>query len=525
MYNSVYTPRKFLASYWLTGRVGLVPVLTLGTVRAAAFLTLAGLVSLMTLGQPASVHADSVSPTLSGSTVYGTTLTLTYDEALNENSVPDTTAIQVTVDDTERDVKGVLVENSEVILTLSLAVTSEQTVTVSYAVPTEAGASSIQDVASNAAPPFSGQAVPYADPCSSPEQSGSDNVEPSPVAVEVQAVPIVVDSTTEEYFVLYVSHELDGAEVEIPVSVTPGESGTTTLSENIPALPKERYRVEKYLFANPADVDGDCVDDITELEHMGRMNPVNGAPFIGPAHGAVGIPSDDMFTHLAWQSSGGITDINFALFGTDTGQPYLYFIDSYTPTNHTTFMSAIGLEATNVGVVTGGLSYHPELVSSDGSRGVYSYAFRRNLSSRSAEDLLTIHTVLAASIPALEDNLVLYLNNITLQYLQSQIPALRESRVPILFPDDLLADVDFLALNPGEGFGRLRVMEVEERPHPRDIVIYKALPNELPRVAGIISTVPQTPLAHVNLRAIQENVPNAFVRGALDDETLVLSQP
>ena len=59
-------------------------------------------------------------------------------------------------------------------------------------------------------------------------------------------------------------------------------------------------------------------------------------------------------------------------------------------------------------------------------------------------------------------------------------------------------------------------MDPDERPHPRDVVIYEALPNELPRVAGIISTVPQTALSHVNLRAIQDGIPNAFIRGALD---------
>ena len=42
-------------------------------------------------------------------------------------------------------------------------------------------------------------------------------------------------------------------------------------------------------------------------------------------------------------------------------------------------------------------------------------------------------------------------------------------------------------------------------------MIYDALPNELPRVAGIITSVPQTPLSHVNLRALQDGVPNAYV--------------
>ena len=45
-------------------------------------------------------------------------------------------------------------------------------------------------------------------------------------------------------------------------------------------------------------------------------------------------------------------------------------------------------------------------------------------------------------------------------------------------------------------------------------MIYEALPNNLPRVAGIISSAPQTPLSHVNLRAVQDGLPNAFIRDA-----------
>ena len=58
--------------------------------------------------------------------------------------------------------------------------------------------------------------------CPASEQSDDNNEAPTPVRVDVQAVPIVVDSTTEEYFVLYVQHDVDGNTVEIPVSVTVG---------------------------------------------------------------------------------------------------------------------------------------------------------------------------------------------------------------------------------------------------------------------------------------------------------------
>ena len=80
----------------------------------------------------------------------------------------------------------------------------------------------------------------------------------------------------------------------------------------------------------------------------------------------------------------------------------------------------------------------------------------------------------------------------------------------------------FVPLNKAVGFGLLRLMTLEQRPNPRDVVIYQALPNEMPRVAGVITTVGQTPLSHVNLRAVQDRVPNA-VAGKLLEDTAVTS--
>ena len=88
------------------------------------------------------------------------------------------------------------------------------------------------------------------------------------------------------------------------------------------------------------------------------------------------------------------------------------------------------------------------------------------------------------------------------------------SRIDILLDADIFDDADFVAMNPEVGYGRLQLLEPDDRPHPRDIVIYETLPNELPRVAGVVTTVPQTPLSHVNLRAIQNQIPNAYIRDA-----------
>ena len=334
----------------------------------------------------------------------------------------------------------------------------------------------------------------------------------NPVAVEVgvTTVPIVVESTTDEYFVLYARHELDAdTTMELAVLVARGEAGTTTLAENVEALPKERYRVEKYLVADPADVDGDCIDDITELNNLGQMNPVNPAAAIDISDGAVTVPNRAAFEALYNRRSQGY--IKFVLFGLDTARPGVYFMNVQTHRYHLHFLDAVGMDQYLPGTIVGEVIYDPKLVAPNGSPGVYWYWLRAGPPFRF---VARAHTVLAASMPLIDDNLAFFMGNHSLMY---ELPLYRASRILLVFEQDIHTKTGFAALNTGVGYGLLREMSGEERPNPRDIVIYETLPNDLPRVAGIISTVPQTPLSHINLRAIQDAVPNASIRDALDD--------
>ena len=120
-------------------------------------------------------------------------------------------------------------------------------------------------------------------------------------------------------------------------------------------------------------------------------------------------------------------------------------------------------------------------------------------------------------MPLLENSLALHVRNHELPHIQPDLPLHRESRINLVFDGDVYSGINFLALNPEEGYGLLQVLDADDRPYPRNIVIYEALPNELPRVAGIITTVPQTPLSHVNLRAVQDGIPNAYIRSIRDD--------
>ena len=318
---------------------------------------------------------------------------------------------------------------------------------------------------------------------------------------------MVVTSTTADYFVLYASHEVDGETEWYPVRVALGEAGTTTLAENVAALPVERYRVEKFSIDNPADVDGDCIDDITELA-AASMSPVNPADRLNRDDSVSTIPDHQTYERLAYVGSSGLGYLKFIIADANQDQPIVLFQDTKRTRFHT-LMSELGDRP-----IRGSLTYDPELVAADGSRGVYRYTIEGRAS---VERWDRAHTLVAASMPVLNDNLALWIVARKLPEIQEELQSGETFRAHLIFDEDVNGDAGFLALNPGEGYGLLRSLGADERPHPRDVVIYAALPNELPRVAGIISTVPQTPLSHVNLRATQEGVPNAYIADALDD--------
>ena len=301
-----------------------------------------------------------------------------------------------------------------------------------------------------------------------------------------------------------------------PVQVTVAEEGTTTLAENIAPLSMERYRMEKYLITSPADVDVDCIDDITELNDLGAKNPVNPAVTFNSNDGAVAIPDRETFEDLAFRYASGKTRVKFSIFDMDSNRPSIYFQNTAKFNHHSGFLSAIGID--RIPDTSGTVVYDPFLVAPDDSPGVYRYVITFGGESFAYHE--RIYTLIASSMPVVDDKLAFWISNAMLPGVRGELSTYRASRMNILFDEDVYPATNFTALNQAEGYGVLRHLESDERPHPRDVVIYEALPNELPRVAGIISTVPQTPLSHVNLRALQDDIPNAFIADALEDDAI-----
>ncbi len=350
-------------------------------------------------------------------------------------------------------------------------------------------------------------------------------VAPTPVAVAVTDVPIEVSSTTADYFVLYIRY---GGGIDLPISVTLGEAGTTTLKDRLRPLAANQYRVEKYTVAHPADIDGDCIDDLTELADMGTHNPLNPAQLSDSNLGMVALTSHDEFETLAYAGLSRpipghyLNDVQYVKFwvvDTTTARPSLYLMNTNTTYWHQDFAEKAGFRSRDA--VQGEIIFHPNVRAPDGSPGYYS--FSASLSHRGIfwfHRAERVNEILATALPFIDNNLAYYPPSSFVEFYETEKEEYAASRVNVLLEEDILPDIDFIPLNQAEGYGRLRLMEDGDRPSPFDVAIYTSLPNDLPRVAGTITTVPQTPLSHVNLRAIQNNLPNAFIRDALKEEAI-----
>ena len=115
---------------------------------------------------------DEVAPVLTGAAVNGSTLTITFSEALNQGSAPPAGAFAVTVARTARTVAEVALSGNAVTLTLGSAVASGETVTVGYTAPTGADAALLKDAAGNAAAGFTSEAVTNGTPAQNTTPTG-----------------------------------------------------------------------------------------------------------------------------------------------------------------------------------------------------------------------------------------------------------------------------------------------------------------------------------------------------------------
>ncbi|RAS63172.1 pyruvate phosphate dikinase-like enzyme [Lentzea atacamensis] len=104
---------------------------------------------------------------------------------------------------------------------------------------------------------------------------------------------------------------------------------------------------------------------------------------------------------------------------------------------------------------------------------------------------------------------------------EQEVAELPVERLPRILAHELFSTAEFVALNPGTTRGRLRAFRTEQEYRENmlewfDIVVMHRVPDDIPRLAGIINASHTTPLSHTNVLATGWSIPNAIQIGAFD---------
>lgn len=339
-------------------------------------------------------------------------------------------------------------------------------------------------------------------------------------------VQLTVKSSIDNYYILKIRHEVDNG-FDLATSMTKGDVGQTIITEPLGAYPIGHYLIQEFNIDTPADIDNDGFDDISEFQKSPLISPLNFASLTNIEDGFAVLDSFKTFKTLSvtkekvqWSEFlNGKTYVKFLITDFDTEKPKIYFINSETHNLHEDFAKAIGVNHLGDQVVKGQIIYHPTIVSNNGKLGTFTF----NYSSGKGQSFRVVrrtHELLASNMPLLENNFAYYITALNESAYTHEVEQYQKSRISVLFDADVFAEIDYWGLNPSEGYGFFTQGSLEEIPGPKDIVLYESLPNSLPRVGGIITTVLQTPLSHVNLRAIQNGVPNAFIKDPLSIDSI-----
>jgi pyruvate, water dikinase len=250
--------------------------------------------------------------------------------------------------------------------------------------------------------------------------------------------------------------------------------------------------------------------------------------------GARRLPDRDAFDRLARRDDVpgalGAREVKVLMTGVDGPSPQLFFMNTVNTPFHYEFATKVLRMGLSLGEFNSRTYFRDDRQNLAGSiiahdnfdgearRGLYSLEFWPTDPVGVAHVALAFASV-SEAMPFAKGILAYHPAGDTQEALYAREEAeYRRRGVRVISTDELFGGVSFSALNLGEGFGLLRLVGGSSSdlrpPTVRDVVVFETLPNDLPHVGGVISETPQTPLSHINLKAKQNDTPNAFVRGA-----------
>lgn len=224
-----------------------------------------------------------------------------------------------------------------------------------------------------------------------------------------------------------------------------------------------------------------------------------------------------------------LSEVKFLVTDIQTDNPQIFFINSNAFEYHWKFYNeALGWNLSlldfntrtytdfNRKLIAGGIVAHDRYSGEDYPDGIYTIEFWPGDPLHYDEVQMTFDLVTSAMLFA-EGRLVYHPAGETQVAICLQEYSLFEAgNVPVMHTSELFRGVDYSALNTGVACGILREGNSGGVLSTTDIPVFESIPNDISHVAGIITTIPQTPLSHINLKAKQNGTPNVYIPGFLE---------
>jgi len=334
----------------------------------------------------------------------------------------------------------------------------------------------------------------------------------------------------DHYAILFRSNNLKDWQ---PVDLSLADSAGAWLNDS--GAPREGGFFEVSLIpkSSPLDSDNDGRSDLEELTNATSASALNPANPLEAADGAISLPTLSVFDRLSkrdnFPGAQNVKEVKFLITDIQTN-PRLHFIDVKSHQFHFYFARDVlnrynynGGNAqfnretyfgnSNRRNLAGSLVAHDNYLSPDEKQGIYTLEFWPT-DPVPFQWIELAYTMISRSAPFM-DRLAYHAPSETQrEILREAQEQFDESFIHTIETDELFANTDFQPMHQRKAFGRLRVAGSGGTLSARDIVIFANLPNDLSLIAGIITEVPQTPLSHVNLKAQQNDTPNAFIANA-----------
>ena len=270
------------------------------------------------------------------------------------------------------------------------------------------------------------------------------------------------------------------------------------------------------------------------IAHAGIPDAVSGqdAPLL-PDAGVFFIEDRDAFDRLAGGSDapGALqrSEVKFLITDISTDSPNLYFINSNAFDYHWVFFGeALGWHLDllsfntrtytdhNRRLIAGSVIANDRYTLHDSVSGIYTIEFWPS-DPIHAEDAELAVRLVSAGMTFASDRLLYHpIGETQVSIYLDERERFDAAGVSVIFTSDLFKGVDYAALNTGEACGILTDGASMGTFSAGDIVVFRSIPNDIGHIAGIITTIPQTPLSHINLQAMQNATPNVYIPGFAD---------